>query len=362
MDFRLSAEQDDLRELTNKILTERVTNDSHKAAAAAEHGLDMGLWKMLADSGIVGIGLPETVGGGGLGLLEAAVVLEEIGRATAPVPAFAVLVAGATIAKYASADDQKRWLDGVADGDRIVTVALQEAGGDVHAPTATAGDGPNGSKTVTGEKVCVPAGTAASTFIVSTTDGLYAVASDAEGVRVQREETTSGIPEAMVTFAAAPGVRIAGTDGTEWLLDLATSAECVMMSGVCQRALALTAEYTKQRIQFDRQIASFQAVSQRAGDSYVNTEGVKLTAWQAMWRLSEGKPAAEQVASAKFWASDGGSQVLYAAQHLHGGVGVDRDYPLHRCFLWGKQIELSLGSTMPSLVRLGRLIADTPVA
>jgi alkylation response protein AidB-like acyl-CoA dehydrogenase len=114
-------------------------------------------------------------------------------------------------------------------------------------------------------------------------------------------------------------------------------------------------------VQFERPIASFQAVSQRAADSYINTEAVRLTAWQAAWRLSEGMPAAEQVASAKFWACDGGLQVLHAAQHLHGGVGVDRDYPLHRCFLWGKQIELTLGSTMPTLVRLGGLLADTPV-
>ncbi|MCU1396848.1 MAG: acd [Ilumatobacteraceae bacterium] len=357
MDFTLSAEQDDLRELTNKILTERVTNDSQKAAEATESGLDRGLWKMLADSGIVGIALPESVGGGGLGLLEAAVVLEEVGRATAPVPALAVFVAGAAIAKYASAADQATWLAGVADGDAIVTVAFQEAGGDVHAPSVAATDG-----TLNGEKVCVPAGTVAAYFVVSAADGLYVVAADAHGVTVQHQGTTSGITEAMVTFAGAPATKLADADGLAWLLDVATAADCMIMSGVCQRALALTAEYTKQRIQFDRQIASFQAVSQRAGDSFVNTEGVKLTAWQAMWRLSEGKPAAEQVATAKFWASEQGSQVLYAAQHLHGGVGVDRDYPLHRCFLWGKQLELSLGSTMPTLLRRGKLLAGEPVA
>ena len=353
MDFNFSAEQDDLRELANKILIERVTNDSQKAAAATEHGLDLGLWKMLADSGIVGIGLPESVGGAGLGLLEAGVVLEEVGRATAPVPAFAVLVAGAALTRFGHLD----LLDGVAAGDTVVTVALQESGGNVYAPTATVTAG-----ALTGEKVCVPAGTIAAAFVVSAADGVYAVASGAEGVAVQHQGTTSGIAEALVTFTGAPATRLAGTEGLAWLLDVATTAECLIMSGVCQRALALTAEYTKQRIQFDRQIASFQAVSQRAGDSYVNTEGVKLTGWQAMWRLSEGKPAAEQVASAKFWASDAGSQVLYAAQHLHGGVGVDRDYPLHRCFLWGKQLELSLGSTMPSLVRLGRLITGSPAA
>lgn len=352
MDFTLSAEQDDLRELTNKILTERVTNDSQKAAAATDDGLDLGLWRTLADSGIAGINLPESVGGGGLGLIEAAVVLEELGRATAPVPAFAVFVAGAALGRFGAADR----LEGVASGERIVTVALQEAGGNVHTPSAAVTNG-----RITGEKVCVPAGAIAATFVVSAADGLYAVDASAAGVSVERQQTTSGVAEAMVTFSDAPATRLADGEGLAWLIDVATAAECIVMSGVCQRALALTAEYTKQRIQFDRQIATFQAVSQRAGDSYINNEAVKLTAWQAIWRLSEGKPAAEQVASAKYWASDGGSQVLYAAQHLHGGVGVDRDYPLHRCFLWGKQLELSLGSTMPSLVRLGKLIADTPV-
>ncbi len=357
MDFQLSTEQNELRELTNRILTEQVTNESHKTAAANEHGLDMGLWRMLAESGIVGIGLPESVGGGGLGLLEVAVVLEEVGRATAPVPAAGVLVAGSALTNFGATEH----LEGVADGVRLVTVALHEAVGSAQSPATSAVITADGAA-LTGEKVCVPAGTAAAAFVVSAADGVYVVDADSPGVTVKRQDTTSGIPDAMVTFASAPAIKVADLDGMNWLIDLATTAQCLIMSGVCQRALALTAAYTKERIQFERQIASFQAVSQRAGDSYINTEAVKLTAWQAIWRINEGKPSAGQVASAKFWASDGGLQVLYSAQHLHGGVGVDRDYPLHRCFLWGRQIDLTLGSAMPSLVRLGRLIADTPVA
>ncbi len=354
MDFRLSPEQNELRELTNRILTDRVTNESQKAAAASEHGFDMGLWRTLADTGIVGIGLPESVGGGGLGALEVAVVLEEVGRATAPIPAYAVMIAGVALSHFGALDQ----LAGVARGERIVTIALQEPVGSPHEPAASVSP----DSRISGQKVCVPAGTVASTFVVSVTDGLYVVAADAEGVLVERQNTTSGIPDARVTFTNSPATKLAGVDGLSWLLDVATAAQCMLMSGVCQRALALTAAYTKERIQFDRAIATFQAVSQRAGDSYINTEAVRLTAWQAAWRIGQGMPASEQVASAKFWASDGGLQVLHAAQHLHGGVGVDRDYPLHRCFLWGKQIELTMGSTMPSLVRLGRLIADSPVA
>jgi len=353
MDFQLTAEQDELRALTNRILTEQVTNDTHKAAAESEHGLSMGLWRTLAEAGIVGISLPESVRGGGLGAIEIGIVLEEVGRATAPVPAYAVMIGGMALAHFGG----EAHLDGVADGTRIVTLALQECVGTALDAATTVTNG-----RITGEKVCVPAGTAAAAFVVAAADGLYVVDAAANGVTVQRENTTTGIPEAMVTFTNAPADKLAGRDGLAWLVEVATAAQCMLMSGVCQRALALTAEYTKQRVQFDRQIASFQAVSQRAGDSYINTEAVKLTAWQAVWRISEGKPASEQIASAKFWASDGGLQVLYAAQHLHGGVGVDRDYPLHRCFLWGRQIDLTLGSAMPSLVRLGGLIADTPVS
>ena len=124
----------------------------------------------------------------------------------------------------------------------------------------------------------------------------------------------------------------------------------------------MTAEYTKTREQFDRPIATFQAVGQRAADAYIDTEAIRLTAWQAIWRLSEGLPATAEVAVAKFWAAEGGQRVVHAAQHLHGGMGVDRDYPLHRYFLWAKQLELTLGGATPQLLKLGAILAAEPVA
>jgi alkylation response protein AidB-like acyl-CoA dehydrogenase len=136
---------------------------------------------------------------------------------------------------------------------------------------------------------------------------------------------------------------------------------CVLEAGACATALALTGEYTKTRVQFDRPIATFQAVGQRAADAYVDTEAIRLTAWQAASRLSDGLPASSEVAVAKFWAAEGGQRVVHAAAHLHGGVGVDRDYPLHRFFLLTRQIELTLGGANESLRRLGRTLADEPV-
>jgi 3-oxocholest-4-en-26-oyl-CoA dehydrogenase beta subunit len=135
----------------------------------------------------------------------------------------------------------------------------------------------------------------------------------------------------------------------------------MMSAGVCEIAVRMTADYTKTREQFDRPIAMFQAVSQRAADAYIDAQAVGLTAWQAAWRLDDGLPASGEVAVAKFWAAEGGQRVVHAAQHLPGGIGVDRDYPLHRYFLWAKHLELTLGVATAQLLRLGSLLASDAV-
>ncbi len=98
-------------------------------------------------------------------------------------------------------------------------------------------------------------------------------------------------------------------------------------------------------------------MQQRAADAYIDTEAIRLTTWQAAWRLAADRPATTEVAIAKFWASEAAHRVVYAAQHLHGGIGVDVDYPLHRYYLWSKQIELTLGSGTRQLARLGADLA-----
>ena len=98
-------------------------------------------------------------------------------------------------------------------------------------------------------------------------------------------------------------------------------------------------------------------MQQRAADAFIDVEAIRLTTWQAAWRLDEGLPARDEVRIAKFWAAEAGQRVAYAAQHLHGGIGVDVDYPLHRYYLWSKQLELTLGSGARQLARLGEAIA-----
>lgn len=390
MDFDLTPDQDALRDLARRIIADHCTDEHLKAVGATESATDLDLWRSLAGAGLVGIGLPESVGGGDYGWLDAAVVLHEVGRAAAPVPALAVMALAAP-----ALVDRPDLLDGVVSGSTIVTAALHEPQGDPWTPAATVTD-----ERLSGTKVCVPHGLLATRFVVSATNGsgsggvgrggevgrgrgagggrgregdgagLYVVEADAPGVTIERQDTTTGVPDALIEFDKVHVERIGESSDLAQLLRRGLSAAAVMTAGACERALRLTADYAIEREQFDKPIASFQAVSQRVADAYIDTEAVRLTAWQAASRL-DGFGSDEHgfdldldldldaaLLSAKFWAAEGGWRVVHAAQHVHGGVGADRDYPLHRYFLLHKQLELTLGSATPTLVRLGRLLAD----
>ncbi len=136
----------------------------------------------------------------------------------------------------------------------------------------------------------------------------------------------------------------------------ATVGLCALQTGVLERALEMTAAYATERIQFGRPIGTFQAVTQRLADAYIDVEAVRLTMWQAAWRLSEGLPCEAELATAKFWACDAGHRVAHTAVHVHGGVGIDLDHPMHRYFVAAKRHEFALGHATDHLLALGQAI------
>jgi alkylation response protein AidB-like acyl-CoA dehydrogenase len=134
-----------------------------------------------------------------------------------------------------------------------------------------------------------------------------------------------------------------------------------MQLGVSEKALEMTARYVRERVQFGVPIGSFQAVQHRLADCYIDLESMRWTAWRAVERIAAGLPSTRETAVAKFWCAEGGARIAAACQHLHGGIGVDLDYPIHRYFLRSKTLELALGGATPHLVRLGRdLATSTP--
>lgn len=375
MDFSFNDEQEAVRELADRIFTDLSTHERLRAIESEPDGdrFDRTLWSELAGAGLLGIALPEEVGGAGLGFVETALIVEAAGRTAAYVPVIETLAAGAAgIARFGSEAQRQRWLPPVVAGELVVTTALAELGGTPSAPSTVAtrsGDG----WTLRGTKPFVPSGTVADVALVpARTDAgavaVFVVDLSASGITRERQVANTGRPEAILTFDAvaldADALLGSAEDGpaiVEWLVLHTTAALAVAEAGATAAALALTAAYTKDRQQFGKPIATFQAVGQRAADAYVDTEAIRLTAWQAAWRLAEGLPAEDAVAVAKFWAADGGQRVVHAAVHLHGGVGVDRDYPLHRFFLLTKHIELTLGGATEQLLHLGARLAAEPV-
>ena len=366
MDFSLSEEQEAIRSLARQILSDLVSPERHKELEADDQWFDRKAWSALADAGLLGIAAPDAFGGSNLGFLEVALVLEEVGRTVAKVPYLASVVMGILpIAQFGDEALQREWLPKLVAGEAIASTALVEDRAPAHAPTTTARK--KGSTWVLeGTKTCVPAGLDASIVLVPAMTGnrrvaVFVVETAAAGVNVERQDTTTGIPEARLVLNGAKSMLLGDTASgaaiIDWITLRATAGLAATAVGVCEAALRITADYTKTREQFGRPIATFQAVGQRAADAYIDTEAVRLTALQAAWRIGAGLPADAEVAIAKFWAADGGQRVVHAAQHLHGGMGVDRDYPVHRYFLWAKHLELTLGGATQQLLRLGDILA-----
>jgi alkylation response protein AidB-like acyl-CoA dehydrogenase len=392
VDFSFTEEQQALGDLARQVLTDQVSQERLKEVEAGQAGMDPRTWSELAKTNLLGVALPEEEGGSGLGFLAACILLYEVGRTVAPVPVLASVVMGSLpVAEWGTAEQKERLLPEAISGERILTAALVEDGTDPAHPVTTAtpvkigeagesGPGEPDGWRLDGVKVCVPAGSLASDFLVPARTGdagddrddrvgVFIVSAGSPGLGVVPEATTSRQPEARLTLdgvvvsaADVLGDPFGGRPIVDWIVERTTTAICAIAAGVCEQAVRMTAEYTKTREQFDRPIASFQAVGQRAADAYIDAEAVRLTAWQAAWRLDAGLPATAEVAVAKFWAADGGQRVVHAAQHLHGGIGVDRDYPLHRYFLWAKHLELTLGGATSQLTNLGALLAAEPVS
>jgi hypothetical protein len=370
MDFSFSDDQLSLRELARKIFTELSTHERLKAVEASPDGIDRELWSQLARSSLLGVAIPDEYGGSGMGYLELCLLLQEGGRAVAQAPLFATLVLGALpIAEAGSAEQKQRWLPGVAAGDTILSGALHEAGAVSLARPETAATREGGGYRVDGRKSLVPAAAAAARILVParSADGLAWLLIDpqASGLALARQRATNREPlyELVLQGVRVPAedVLCDGARGLQlaaWLEERATAAVCAIQLGVSERALEMTAAYGRSREQFERPIGSFQAFHQRAADAYIQVEAIRLTAWQAISKLARGEPAAPEVAVAKLWASEGGRAVGYAAQHLHGGIGVDVDYPLHRYYQWSKQLELTLGNASQQLERIGAALAE----
>jgi len=374
MDFTYNDEQKAVAEAVEGIFSGLVTPDRVKAVEASEDRVDRELWSALAQADLVGLSLPEAYGGGGYGMVELAILLEAQGRVVAPVPLWATVALGAMpIAEFGSEALKSDVLPKVVAGEQILTAALAAVADDIARggpgrPAVAGKSGPDGL-VLSGTAFAVPYGNVADRVLVpvAVDDGVVVAVVDptVDGVIIEWADTTNREIHPHLHLdgvVVAPDDVLAGGDPTTghdvlfWILNRAWTGLCALQVGVTEAAVAQTAEYLNTREQFGRPLATFQGTMLRAADAAIDTESIRVTMLQAAWRLDNGLDADLAVSVAAWFSADAGSRAVHATQHLHGGMGADIEYPIHRYFLWGKQIELLLGPPSAQVARLGRQV------
>lgn len=354
MDFTPDEETQSVRTLAARIIADQAGISGEEAEGR--------LHRALGQAGLLGVHLPAGYGGSDLGVTAVAAVLEEQGRASAAAPLWPVYAASYAVARFGPAELRQAWLPGVAAGTPALTVALEEFGpGDPAAPATTVTATAEGWA-LTGTKAAVPALGERGAVVVSANGAegpaLFLVEAGGPGVTWEPTLSTDTAPTANLVLDGAPGLRLGAADALRETLHVAALGVCATQLGVMQGALRLAADHVSERHQFGRPLATFQAVQHKLADCYIDVEATRVSLWQALSDVTEGSERAlTSVPVAQWWAARTGLDVVHRTQHLHGGTGVDLDYPAHRFFLWARQLAGTLGSEHVTLGRLGDLIA-----
>jgi alkylation response protein AidB-like acyl-CoA dehydrogenase len=370
MDFELNDEQEMLRKSARDFLESECPKSVVRQLEESDSGYSPQLWKKMAQLGWMGILIPEEYGGVGWTLIEEAILFEEFGRAAMPGPMFATLMGTLVVLESAAEGLKKNLLPQVAAGDLVLTLAIDEPEA-VCDPrfVMTRAIRKDGAYVLSGTKLFVPyAHVAGCMLVVASTAGspgdgkgiaVFAVAGKDPGINLTSMKTFAHDKQFQVDLDGAlvssdHAVRKPGgvVPMIKAVFEKATAVQCASMVGGAQQELEMTAEYTKQRVQFGRPIGAFQAVQHRLADMFIDVQAARLTTYQAVWRLSESLPAARELAIAKAVTGRACQRVAFSAQQLHGGIGVDMDGDLHFYYLKEKALELTLGTPADHLKAL----------
>lgn len=347
MDFTLDDTQRQVAELAATVLRADPDDARLEQVLASDRGYDETLWKAMGQAGLLALALPESLGGDGFGAVEVAAVLSEVGRQTLPVPALATLSLGVLpVTALGTPDQQRALLPEVADG-HVLTGALRAA-------VEVIADG----STLTGTVVGVPWAQQAHRVLVPVAGGLAVVDPHGSGVTPTRTPTSLGTPEYTLRLDRAPVTDLLAGD-PRVLERFALAGAAAVADGVLAGALALTAAHVGARQQFGRPLATFQGVAMQTADVYIAARTVSLAAASANWRMAAGLDADDDLDIAAYWLAQEVPAALQTCHHLHGGLGVDHTYPLHRYYAHGKDLARLVGGASARLDLIGARCSST---
>lgn len=352
MDFALDETQDEVRALAADVL-----------GRCVDHGRahDAVTWKALADADLLTLAVPEEQGGAGLGVVETAVVLGEIGRWTAAVPALATLAFGVLpVARFGTAAQREDVFRGVASG-RVLTAALNEPGDPLPTRPRLTARRDGSALVLSGRKTAVQHADSADRMLVSCAvdgePGVALVDPTSDGITLHATPSSTGTAEHTAVFdevRIGAGDLLGGACDAEVLEgvhDFAMAGICALARGAVAGALELTSEHVRTRTQFSRALAEFQAVAGQIADVYIASRTLDLVTRAACWGLTSGN-APDDCRTAAAWLTGSAPRALATCHHLHGGIGLDRTYPLHRHTALVTDLTRLLGGAEASLDRI----------
>ncbi len=361
MNLTFTEEQEILRKFAKDFMTEKLPKKVLKELEKTEDGYSKDMWKEMADLGWIGLPFPDKYGGSDMSFMDLAVLLEEMGKAALPGPYLpTVVLGGMTILKLGTEEQKKEYLPKISSGQMVVTMAIDEADKSITTPPdAVKAAKEGGSWVIEGTKMFVPYAQLADYIIcVARTSGK---AGSEEGISIfivdaKDPAVTCNMLETLVdkhcevifNKVKVPESNVIGPVDKAWkdilsIIKIADVAKCCEMAGMAQQVLDMTVDYAKERKQFNKPIGTFQIIQHYCADLFINVEGIKMSAYQAAWKLSEGMDFEEEISWAKTFAVQAADQIMALSHQVHGAIGVTMEYDLHFYTRRLKSGELNFG-------------------
>ncbi|MGU3629252.1 acyl-CoA dehydrogenase family protein [Comamonas sp. C24C] len=353
MDFQLSEDQRAFADMAQSLFADYCTDDKLREHDASGQPFMQELWQQCVAAGLHSILVPEAAGGLGLGMSEMLAVLEQQGRALAQVPLWQQQVAAAAIARFAEGQDAV--VQSAMQGE-LLALSLQAAVATRGPALQLQGD------RLKGQLQAVPLGEQAQMALVAAAAGdeirLVLVSLQADGVSRVAGMREDYCAVADISFRNTPVLAVLGGRALDWVHEAAIACLASLQQGVTQEQLRRTVEYVSERKQFDRPIGTFQLVQGQMADGYILMQAQRSALSQLVWRLDAGLPCVPQAHAVRAQSNELGLKVGRVAQHVHGGMGVDVTYHIHRFMFWCRALAAELGSAEQHLEALGQWLAE----
>ena len=380
MDVLLSEEEQMVKNLAREFLEGECPPSLARAMEQDDLGYPPDLWKQMADLGWFGMSLPEAYGGQGLPLTYLGIVLEEVGRAIAPVPFHSTMVAALAINAHGSEQQRRELLPGVATGSTILTWAFNERDPRFLPQTIQARAIADGDDFIlSGTKLFVDNFNSAAKCLVVCRTGAYSEENPREGISLLLVDTNapgvSHVPlttlakdkQSIVTFdqVRVTASNLVGQQDQGWelaqdMIDRGTALLCAQMVGAARKDSEMGIEYAKNRVAFGRPIGSFQSIQHLCADMTIWIDGCQLLTYEALWKMDQGLPAGLEVSQAKAFCNDKCEAAVRSSQVIHGGIGFMMEFDLH---LWFRRVSawtMRMGTTFEHRSRIARTLLDQP--